>query len=237
MKGPRRIRTAPATPLAKEKAKVLEEALVVITQYKAPLQKCPGEDKVPYFKALRGYGEARMRLCPSMFEIGKDNKLPAGYCNLADTASLRYYVHCSQDWVINAIGPYLDSVKKVDEMPTSNKGPILNQLHQRANTRPITHFNGPDSSALNNKFSREDSDDEVIEEVGDESLTLYEHYLAGLFDRIIGDEAHKAKNKNTKIYKALIEARANSHILITGTPMSNKLYNFEVMIRMFWQSA
>ncbi|KAH0370294.1 hypothetical protein KCU65_g2623, partial [Aureobasidium melanogenum] len=77
-----------------------------------------------------------------------------------------------------------------------------------------------DSSALNNEPSREDSDDEVIEEVGEESLTHYEHQLAGFFDRTIVDEAHKAKNNNTKVHKALIEACANHHILITGTPIT-----------------
>ncbi|KAG9666497.1 hypothetical protein KCU99_g9714, partial [Aureobasidium melanogenum] len=44
-----------------------------------------------------------------------------------------------------------------------------------------------------------------------------------------------APNKNIKIHKAIIEARANCHILITGTPMSKKLHNFEGMIRLFWR--
>ncbi|KAG9942159.1 hypothetical protein KCU85_g9331, partial [Aureobasidium melanogenum] len=59
-----------------------------------------------------------------------------------------------------------------------------------------------DYNALNNELFREDSDDEVIEEVGEESLTHYEHQLPGLFDRIIADEVHKAKNKNTRFHKA-----------------------------------
>ncbi|KAG9732120.1 hypothetical protein KCU73_g11403, partial [Aureobasidium melanogenum] len=92
-----------------------------------------------------------------------------------------------------------------------------------------------DPDALNHEPYREDSDDEVIEEVDERGMTNYEHQLIGLFDRIIVNEAHKAKNKNTTIHKAIIEARANSHILITGTPMSNKLHDFEGMIRLFWR--
>ncbi|KAH0149539.1 hypothetical protein KCU67_g11019, partial [Aureobasidium melanogenum] len=92
-----------------------------------------------------------------------------------------------------------------------------------------------DPDALNHEPYREDSDDEVIDEVDERGMTNYEHQLVGLFDRIIVDEAHKAKNKNTKIHKAIIEARTNSHILITGTPMSNKLHDFEGMIRLFWR--
>ncbi|KAI4734563.1 hypothetical protein E4T50_14905 [Aureobasidium sp. EXF-12298] len=92
-----------------------------------------------------------------------------------------------------------------------------------------------DPDALNYEPYREDSDDEVIEGVDEKGMTNYEHQLVGLFDRIIVDEAHKVKNKNTKIHKAIIKARANSHILITGTPMSNKLHDFEGMIRLFWR--
>ncbi|KAG9524119.1 hypothetical protein KCU93_g6294, partial [Aureobasidium melanogenum] len=71
-------------------------------------------------------------------EVGerKNNKTLAGYCNLATTGQLRNYCHASQDWVINAVQPYLQSINGFGAKIFFNKGPILNQFHQRANTIP-----------------------------------------------------------------------------------------------------
>ncbi|KAH0157361.1 hypothetical protein KCU67_g7935, partial [Aureobasidium melanogenum] len=87
-------------------------------------------------KAKRAYPESRVRLCPTVGEFGKDNKTLAGYCNLATTGQLRAYLHPSQDWVIHAIKPCLQSINGFGDKIFFNKGPILNQFHQRANTIP-----------------------------------------------------------------------------------------------------
>ncbi|KAG9755285.1 hypothetical protein KCU73_g5499, partial [Aureobasidium melanogenum] len=52
------------------------------------------------------------------------------------TGQLRAYLHPSQDWVINAIKPYLQSINAFKAKLNFHKGPILKQFHQRANKIP-----------------------------------------------------------------------------------------------------
>ena len=46
------------------------------------------------------------------------------------------------------------------------------------------------------------------------------------WDRIIFDEAHHLRNKNTKIHKAGVKIKANHKWLVTGTPIQNGLTDF-----------
>ncbi|KAH0168263.1 hypothetical protein KCU67_g3552, partial [Aureobasidium melanogenum] len=118
------------------KGKAVEEAPEVITRWVPPLPHYNGENIGWFEKAKRAYPESRVRLCPTVSEFGKDSKTLAGYCNLATTGQLRNYCHASQDWVINAIKPYLQSINAFKTKLNFYKGPILNMFHQRANKIP-----------------------------------------------------------------------------------------------------
>ncbi|KAI5213028.1 hypothetical protein E4T40_09959, partial [Aureobasidium subglaciale] len=48
----------------------------------------------------------------------------------------------------------------------------------------------------------------------------------GKFGRVVVDEAHCIKGTRTKAYKAVVETNANAVILLTSTPISNRLLQF-----------
>lgn len=91
-------------------------------------------------------------------------------------------------------------------------------------------------SAKNVEQYRTNEDDEDLEVMDDEiDEDDYEHLCQGIFGRIIVDEAHCLKGLRTKAHKSVVEAFADSTILMTGTPISNRLHDFAGMLRILWR--
>ena len=60
---------------------------------------------------------------------------------------------------------------------------------------------------------------------------VYHHLSQLLTRRIILDEAHKIKNKDTKISKAMAKLRAKYRWCLTGTPVHNSIADLFGLIR------
>ncbi|KEQ90146.1 hypothetical protein AUEXF2481DRAFT_48989, partial [Aureobasidium subglaciale EXF-2481] len=52
----------------------------------------------------------------------------------------------------------------------------------------------------------------------------------GKFGRVVVDEAHCIKGTRTKAHKAVVETNADAVILLTGTPISNRLLQFSGLL-------
>ena len=50
-----------------------------------------------------------------------------------------------------------------------------------------------------------------------------------LWDVIVLDESHRAKNPKTKLYAALQQLRARCRLLVTGTPVQNNLMELHAL--------
>lgn len=50
-----------------------------------------------------------------------------------------------------------------------------------------------------------------------------------LWDAVLLDESHRAKNPKTKLYGALLQLRARTRVLVTGTPVQNNLLELHAL--------
>lgn len=51
------------------------------------------------------------------------------------------------------------------------------------------------------------------------------------FDLMICDEGHRLKNEKVKVFKALMDLKCRSRIIVTGTPIQNNLGELYSCIR------
>ncbi|KAI5213500.1 hypothetical protein E4T41_09972, partial [Aureobasidium subglaciale] len=93
----------------------------------------------------------------------------------------------------------------------NKRSSILNgmDVKQKEGVKRVNRANG---GAKNVDAYREDADDE------------------GKFGRVVVDEAHCIKGTRTKAHKAVVETNANAVILLTSTPISNRLLQFSGLL-------
>ncbi|KAI4718700.1 hypothetical protein E4T48_05075 [Aureobasidium sp. EXF-10727] len=92
------------------------------------------------------------------------------------------------------------------------------------------------ADARNVESYRQDAEDEDLEQMQEIDDDDYQHVCQDLFARIIVDEAHCLKGQRTKAHKAVVEANPTSIVLMTGTPISNRLSDFAGMLRILWRN-
>lgn len=88
-------------------------------------------------------------------------------------------------------------------------------------------------------FREKNTLDEFIQKKQDEKYIIITTYgisfrrpelLAFDFDRIVCDEAHMFRNSKSKIFKGLFKIRGKTKLLLTGTPIQNKLGDLATLI-------